>query len=376
MRPAAARSVVLLGPVPPWRSGIADQTVRLARALTRVGARPVVFTFRRMYPGLLYPGARDKGDGAFPTDVDVRPLLDGARPLSFRRAALEAAALEPGLVVVPWWTAWWAPHDVLFLKTLGERSNAVKLLLCHNVVDHEGGALKRTLAREVFRRADRLTAPNREAKGVLQREAPGRPVEVLLHPCEAVEVLPERERARAQLGVPEDAALFLFTGILRPYKGWDVLLAAFGKVRTKEPRALLVFAGEAWGAARALARSTPPEGVRLELRYLGEEERAAWLAACDAVVCPYRAASGSGVAADAFAHARPVIGSNVPGLEDVVEAGVNGLLVAPGDENALARAMLGFLSPGVSERLVGGVLATRGRFAPDEHARKVLAFGA
>src|SRR5258706_530453 len=236
----ARGGIVLVGPVPPWRSGIADQTLRLARALGVLGAAPLVLTFRRMYPRALYPGARDRGAGPFPDDLDVRAILDGARPLSFRRAALETAALEPRLVVLPWWTAWWAPHDVLFLKTLAKRSRAVKLLLCHNVVDHEASAWKRTLAREVYRRADRLTAPNARAKAVLERAAPGRPVDVLVHPCEARAVLPERARARAHLGVPPDAPLFLFTGILRPYKGWDVLLAAFRAMRSKEKRALLV----------------------------------------------------------------------------------------------------------------------------------------
>ena len=72
-RPAA--SVVLLGPVPPWRSGIADQTVRLARAMSRLGAPPLVITFSRMYPRALYPGAADRGEGAFPEDVEVVPLL-------------------------------------------------------------------------------------------------------------------------------------------------------------------------------------------------------------------------------------------------------------------------------------------------------------
>ena len=371
----ARGGIVLVGPVPPWRSGIADQTLRLARALGVLGAAPLVLTFRRMYPRALYPGARDRGAGPFPDDLDVRAILDGARPLSFRRAALETAALEPRLVVLPWWTAWWAPHDVLFLKTLAKRSRAVKLLLCHNVVDHEASAWKRTLAREVYRRADRLTAPNARAKAVLERAAPGRPVDVLVHPCEARAVLPERARARAHLGVPPDAPLFLFTGILRPYKGWDVLLAAFRAMRSKEKRALLVLAGEPWGAARALSRLAPEEGVRLELRYLPEEERSLWLDACDAVVCPYRAASGSGIAADAFAHARPVIGSDVPGLADVVTGGVNGLLVPPEDSAALARAMTRFVTEGLGPRLEAGVLATRGRFSPEEHARRVLALG-
>jgi D-inositol-3-phosphate glycosyltransferase len=367
--------VVLVGPVPPWRSGIADQTLRLARALGALGASPLVLTFRRMYPRALYPGAGDRGAGPFPADVEVRAILDGARPLSFRRAALETAALEPRLVVLPWWTAWWAPHDVLFLKTLAKRSHAVKLLLCHNVVDHEASAWKRTLAREVYRRADRLTAPNARAKTVLERAAPGRPVEVLVHPCEARAVLPDRPRARALLGVPPDAPLFLFTGILRPYKGWDVLLAAFRALRSKESHALLVLAGEPWGAARALTRRTRERGVRLELRYLTEEERSLWLDACDAVVCPYRAASGSGIAADAFAHARPVIGSDVPGLADVVTDGVNGLLVPPGDSSELAHAMTRFVSESLGPRLEAGVLATRGRFSPEAHARRVLALG-
>ncbi|MGZ5428948.1 MAG: glycosyl transferase, partial [Thermoanaerobaculia bacterium] len=52
--------VALVGPVPPWRSGIADQTLRLARAMKALGVEPRVFTFCRMYPGFLYPGKREE----------------------------------------------------------------------------------------------------------------------------------------------------------------------------------------------------------------------------------------------------------------------------------------------------------------------------
>jgi glycosyltransferase involved in cell wall biosynthesis len=143
----------------------------------------------------------------------------------------------------------------------------------------------------------------------------------------------------------------------------------------REPSALLVLAGEPWGAARALARKRPARNVRLELRYQTEEERALWLAAADAVVCPYRDATGSGIAADAFAHARPLIGTEVPGLAEVVEDGVNGLLVPREDAPALARALLRFIGERLGPRLEAGVLATRGRFSPLENARKLLAFG-
>ncbi len=119
------------------------------------------------------------------------------------------------------------------------------------------------------------------------------------------------------------------------------------------PRALLVLAGEPWGDARRL-EAWAPAGVRLELRYLPEKERGLWFAAADAVVCPYRHATGSGIAADALAYGRPVIGTRVEGLEDVVEDGHSGLLVPPGDADALARAMALFVREGLGPRLAAG----------------------
>ncbi|MEO6326187.1 MAG: glycosyltransferase family 4 protein [Thermoanaerobaculia bacterium] len=374
---SGAPDVVLVGPIPPWRSGIADQTVRLARAITKLGLCPMVLTFHRMYPRVLYPGAADRDEAAYPADLaDVRPVLDGANPLSFRAAARLVASLKCPLVLLPWWTAWWASHDLVFLATLGARSpHTVKLLLCHNLVDHEGSLVKRALSRAVFQRADRFVVQNRSSVARLQEVVPGRPVSFIPHPSETRTVSPDRSGARARLGVPEGVPVFLFTGLLRPYKGWDLLLDAFGRVRSFFPDALLVFAGEAWGDARALRDNPAPAGVRLELRYLPADERALWLDACDAVVCPYRNATGSGIAADAMAHARPVIGTRVDGLVDVIEDGETGLLVPAGDRDALSDAMIRFVRDGLGPSLAAGVVAHRARFAPEEHARLVLQAG-
>ncbi|MGZ6989414.1 MAG: glycosyltransferase, partial [Thermoanaerobaculia bacterium] len=154
--------VALVGPVPPWRGGIADQTLRLARAMKHLGVDPRVFTFRRMYPRFLYPGKgtwdflegeEGLGAGLF----DVRPILDGLNPLSFYSASKEIVGSGASLVVIPWWTAYFAPHVLLlFAGISGAAPDVTKLLLCHNVFDHEQNPLKSALTRAVLKRADRF----------------------------------------------------------------------------------------------------------------------------------------------------------------------------------------------------------------------------
>ena len=292
--------------------------------------------------------------------------MRAARYLSFKGISL---------LVLPWWTSYFAPHVILFLSALGaERPSAVRLLLCHNVFDHERNPLKSALTRAVLKRADRFVVQNASSAGEILSERPDAHVDVVPHPSEPRAVIPDRAAARARLGVPPDVPLFLFSGILRPYKGWDVLLEAFAAARREVPEAQLVLAGEAWGAARDVP-ALAPAGVRLELRYLSEDERALWFAACDAVVCPYRHATGSGIAADALAFSRPVIGSAVDGLEEVVEDGRSGLLVPPGDAGALSAAMVRFVREGLGPRLSAGAAYRRALFTPDAHARRVLAAG-
>ena len=168
----------------------------------------------------------------------------------------------------------------------------------------------------------------------------------------------------------------LFFGIVRPYKGLDVLLRALARAggapaRTAPastapastapagPGFTLTVAGEFWsgpGATRALVAALGL-GDRVEVRpgYVPAAEIGALLRRADALVLPYRHGTASQNAWLAFSHGVPVIATRTGTFAEQIRDGVDGLLCDPGDEASLAAALARFGEPGVAAKLRRGV---------------------
>jgi glycosyltransferase involved in cell wall biosynthesis len=227
----------------------------------------------------------------------------------------------------------------------------------HNPVDHDAGRLQRAAARGVLSRCQALFTHATALAEALGERYPDRPVGSHPLPATSRMVLPERAAARRALGVPEDGRLAVFTGLVRPYKGVDLLLEAFSRLDRASDWFLLV-AGEAWGSLGEQlgrrAQAADLEGrVRLELEWLEEARLAAVFAAADVLVLPYREGSQSAMAPLALAHGVPVLTTDVGGLSEVVLDGVNGVVVEPGSIGALSSAL-----DGLDHRRLGDLAAT------------------
>lgn len=145
-----------------------------------------------------------------------------------------------------------------------------------------------------------------------------------------------RAQARADLGLPEDALVFLSLASLRPRKGQRDLIAAFADALSTHPEARLVLAGE--GSDRAhLEAAAAALGDRVLLP--GRLEARAALAAADVACVPSLREGLSVFSLEAQLAARPVVASRVGGLVESVAAGETGLLVPPGDRAALGAAL-------------------------------------
>jgi glycosyltransferase involved in cell wall biosynthesis len=357
--------LAIVGPVYPYRAGIAYCTTRLAEELSRT-ADVSIISFKRQFPRALYPGANDVDDTLLnrqPPNAEF--VLDILNPLTWLRTANRLRREKPDAVIFVWWVWVWAiPYLVLFSRL---RSRVI--LQCHNVGDKEPAAWKRALTNLVLRRADVLVVhAESEAADAAQR-APGRSiVKTFLPVHELGGLIPTRAEAREILGIA-GPNIALFFGHVRPFKGLDIALRAWAARKTN---ATLLVAGEAWWKtdddSRQLALDLGLQNVRFDFRFIPDAEIAVWFAAADVVLAPYRIEAQSGVALTAFHFGRPVIATRVGGLPEIIEDGVNGLLVPPEDPAALATAIDRFFNECDREAMERAAAASAERYSWPEYA--------
>src|SRR3954454_156626 len=166
-----------------------------------------------------------------------------------------------------------------------------------------------------------------------------------------------------------DGPVALFFGLLRPYKGLDVLLEAWRGIEHAE----LWVVGMPRMDTRALRAAAPP-GVRFVERFVSDGEAAALFRRAPPAVRPYREIDQSGVLFTALGAGTPLVLSAVGGFPEVAAAGA-AELVAPGDPAALHDALARLLSdPGAREGLAAGARrAAAERYGWDAIARRHLA---
>ena len=367
--------VALLGPVAPWRGGLAQYLAQLGEALMP-SADVRGWTFTRQYPDFLFPGESQLDPESPRPRFPVEATLDSIAPWSWRSTARAMDAWAPGAVILKWWLPFFGPSFASAVGPLRKRGTRV-VLVCDNLVPHERRPFDDAFTAWMMRNSDGYLVMSESVERDLDGLKPGAPRRRVLHPLYAQFDRGRftRATARAHLGLPENGEVALFFGYVRHYKGLDTLLQAWPAVRAARDVTLVV-AGEFYEDAapyRALAAAAGGEPhVRLLERYLPDADVEAAFKAADVVVLPYRSATQSGVTHVAYALGVPVITTDVGGLAETVRPEETGLVVPPENPAALAAAIVRFFADGLGVRLRAGVAALAYQHSWDALARSTL----
>jgi glycosyltransferase involved in cell wall biosynthesis len=331
----------------------------LAAALARAGADVELVTSRFRY-GTVPPASGYEVKELFYRRNSGRRLAKLAEHvpdmLRYRREAARADLVHWQWLSVEQLDAWLLPPK------------RPRVLTAHNVIAHERQLGQAAARRRLLRAMDAVVVHSRHGASQAERLGadPAR-VRVIAHG--AFDYLTRQE---GELPLPDELAaverpVVLFFGLIRDYKGVDVLLRAWRSVPGD---------AELWivGMPRvdpAPLRTLADERVRFVSRFVDDLELPAYFRRADLVVLPYRAADQSGVLYTALAFGKPLVVSDVGGFGEVGAA----RMVPPGDDETLAAVLRELLAdPAAREELAAAsARAAAGPYSWDAVAESTLA---
>ena len=337
--------IAIVGPTHPIKGGVSQHTTVLANRLRAAGHEVEIVSWLRQYPQRLYPGVQTVERPEFEPFEPSRHTLSWNRPDSWWREGRRLR--DRDLVVFAHITPVQVPPYLIMVRALsGHASTAV---VCHNVLPHERGRFDERLVRALLRRADHVVVHSEQQRDEATALTSG-PVTV----ARLAPFMPDGFVQRTPL--EGEHRRLIFFGLVRPYKGLDVLLRALAR-GPNDVR--LRIAGEFWGGTDETAMLCRELGLvdRVEMvsGYVDANQVPALFSDVDAMVMPYRTATGSQGVWTAFEFGVPVIVTDTGHLADDVTPGVDGLVARPGDVDSLAAAIQEFYQASVPERMRAAV---------------------
>lgn len=339
--------ISIIGPIYPYRGGIAQYTYYLGQALDRAGHEKQIITFRRQYPRWLYPGVSDKDPSTVRLDLKANFMLDPFYPWTWQSAIKSIEGFRPDTVAIQWWTTFWAIPFAYICSRLS-KLNHRPIYIIHNVLPHEEKIIDRYLARLALRPAQTYIAQTERQRERLLDLLPGAQVSICAFPNYIPFMNCSRTKAESRklLNLPEGKIILLFFGLVRPYKGLKLLLKALGLLRNDGINCNLVIAGEFWQDfeeyQQIIKRLGLSEQVFIDNRYIPNEIVPDYFNAADALVAPYLDGTQSAVVAVGFGYGIPMIISEVA-AEGIDPNDRKCVIITPtGDAPALALAIIEF----------------------------------
>ena len=360
----------------PYRGGIAQFNTCLTDELAKEHTVKV-FNFKRQYPDLLFPG---KTQYVTPSDevpqTESERILDTINPFSYIRTADAIKKWNPDILIVRYWMSFFAPSLGFVTRSL-RRTSCKVISILDNVTPHERRFFDTPLTKYFLSGSDGyITLCEAVGKDLVNLRKKARHT-VINHPLYSrFGGKPSKEDAAGILGLDPGKKTILFFGLIREYKGLDILLRAFGMLPEDYQ---LVVAGEPYGSfgkyEEIIGQLPGKDRIRLFLEYVSDDKVGTYFGAADVVVLPYRSATQSGISAVAYHFELPVIVTDVGGLKETIGDAGTGLVAGECTPEAIRDEILKYFSaPGIREKCIRNIKSEKDRLSWSSFSRRLLEF--
>ena len=279
------------------------------------------YTFKRQYPDFLFPGKTQyvTADDQ-PYIIPSKQVLDTANPLTYLSAASEIKKQKPDLLIMKYWMSYFAPSLGTVARQLKKEGCKVITIL-DNVIPHEQKFFDKAFTTWFLKQNSGFIAMSQSVQQDLLTLLPGAPHLLKAHPLyDHFGAIVNPRDARQQLNLDPDKKTLLFFGLIRDYKGLDLLIEAVNQL---DDSYQLIIAGESYGSfdkyKEQIKNTTNPDRYKVFNRYISDNEVPLFFSAADVCILPYRSATQSGITSIAYHFELPLLATRTGGLAETIE---------------------------------------------------------
>ena len=359
----------------PYRGGISQFNACLYGELSKEHVVKA-FNFKRQYPEFLFPGKTQfvtADDEAVP--VESTSLLDTANPFTYGKTFRAIREWNPDILIVRYWMSYFAPSLGYITRRMRKHCKVISIL--DNVIPHEPHFFDAPLTKYFLKGSTGcITLCEAVSKDLLDLKNDAH-YTVLQHPLYShFGDRMTREAAEKKLGLKSGKKNVLFFGLIRTYKGLDILLEAFGKLSEDYQ---LIIAGEPYGSFdkyQKIIDSLPNrQNVHTWLKYIKDSEVTDYFSAADIAVLPYRSATQSGISSVSYHFEVPMIVTDVGGLKETIGDRGTGIVAADGKPETIAAEITRYFStPELKDRFIENIRLEKERLSWKRFASGLIEF--
>lgn len=367
--------IAILGTAWPYRGGLAVYNERLAREFAAEGDEVTIFTFTLQYPSFLFPGKTQYSTEPAPSDLRIIRILNSINPLNWLKTGRAIKKLCPDILVIKFWLPFMAPCLGKVARMVRRNGKTKVVSILDNIIPHEHRPGDRLFGRYFTRSVDGFVAMSDSVLEDLGQFDIYKPRVFCRHPLyDNFGPKASRDEAIKFLNLDPEQRYMLFFGLIRDYKGLDLLLRAYADSRFRKMNVKLIVAGEFYSGSEKyfeLEKELGLEGMVVwKSDFVPDSEVRYCFGAADIIVQPYKSATQSGVTQIAYHFEKPMLVTDVGGLAEIVPDGKVGYVVQP-DSARIADTLVDFFENNRQDQFTEGILSEKKQYAWSNMTRSV-----
>ncbi|MBI3133870.1 MAG: glycosyltransferase [Bacteroidetes bacterium] len=377
MEKSGKKKIILLGTAHPFRGGLASYNERLALQFQKEGHDVELFTFTVQYPNFLFPGKSQFSEEPAPANLIIKRKVNSVNPFNWLKIGNEIKRLKPDLLIFKFWLPFMGPCFGTIARRVKKNKFTRIITILDNVIPHEHRFGDKAFTNYFLKPVDAFISMSKSVEDDLKKFDTTKPRDFNPHPLFDNFGDPmSREKAKEILGLDKSYRYILFFGIIRDYKGLDLLLKAFEQMPSRKKNVRLLVAGEYYSNEekyQQLIKDLKLDAdVKVINQFIKDSEVGRYFCAADIVAQPYKNATQSGVTQIAYHFETPILVTNVGGLPEMVPNGKVGYVVKP-DPAEIAAALEDFFTSDKEKTFRENLKSEKQKYTWDKLTAKVLA---